>query len=111
MDAQMSEAINYVRNVRKEKKTKDKIVTYFNNAGASNWYKESVKVSLKEMETMGIINENYKAVITLSSDSSDFSIIQADVCITPQVDHDVISASTNPVIPTPHLTQLLIILL
>ena len=110
MDAQMSEAINYVRNVRKEKKTKDKIVTYFNNAGASNWYKESVKVSLKEMETMGIINENYKAVITLSSDSSDFSIIQA-VCITPQVDHDVISASTNPVIPTPHLTQLLILLL
>ena len=111
MDAQMSEAINYVRNVRKEKKTTDKIVTYFNNAGASNWYKESVEVSLKEMETMGIINENYKAVITLSSDSSDFSIIQADVCITPQVDNDVISASTNPVIPTPHLTQLLILLL
>ena len=85
MDAQMSEAINYVRNVRKEKKTTDKTVTvtYFNNAGASNWYKESVRVSLKEMETKVIVNENYKPVITLPSDSPDFSIIQDDVCITP----------------------------
>ena len=40
-------------------------------------------------------------MITLPSDSPDFSIIQDDVCITPQVDCDVISATTNPVIPTP----------
>ena len=53
------------------------------------------------MQTKGIINENYKPLITLSSDSPNFSIIQDDVCITPQVDCDVISATTNPVIPTP----------
>ena len=40
-------------------------------------------------------------MITLSSDSPDFSIKQDDVCITPQVDSDDISATTNPVIPTP----------
>ena len=77
-----------------------KIVTYLNNAGASNWDKESIEASLKEMQTKGIINENYKPLITLSSDSLDFSIIQDDVCITPQVNCDVISATTNPVIPT-----------
>ena len=38
-------------------------------------------------------------LITLLSNSPDFSIIQ-DVCIAPHVDHDVISAATNPVIPT-----------
>ena len=40
-------------------------------------------------------------MITLSSDSLDFSIIQDDGCITPQVDCDAISATTNPVIPIP----------
>ena len=56
---------------------------------------------MKEIQTKGIINENYKPVITLSSsDSSDFSIIWDDVFITPQVDCDVISATTNMVIPT-----------
>ena len=53
------------------------------------------------MQTKGIINENYKPLITLSSDSTDFSIIQNDVCIIPHVECDVISATTNPVIPTP----------
>ena len=40
-------------------------------------------------------------MIALSSDSPNFSIIQDDVYITPQVDCDVISATTNPVSPTP----------
>ena len=53
------------------------------------------------MQTKGIINENYKPLTTLSSDSPDFSIIQDDVCITPLADCDVSSATTNPVIPTP----------
>ena len=97
----MLEAINYIRNVSKKKVTIDRIVTYLNNAGASNWDKESAEANLKEMQTKGIINENYKPLITLSSDSPNFSIIQDDVCITPQVDCDVISATTNPVIPTP----------
>ena len=80
-----------------------KIVTYLNNAGASNWDKESVEGNLKEMQTKGIINEDCKPLITLSSDSLDFSIIiqDDDVCITPQVDCDVIGVTTNPVIPTP----------
>ena len=56
----MLEAINYIRNVSKKKVTIDKIVTYLNNAGASNWDKESVEANLKEMEIKGIINENYK---------------------------------------------------
>ena len=67
----------------------------------SNWDKESAEANLKEVQTKGIINENYKPLITLSSDSPDFSIIQEYVCITPQVDCDVISATMNPVIPTP----------
>ena len=36
MDTQMLEAINYVRNVSKEKVTPEKIVTYLSNAGTSN---------------------------------------------------------------------------
>ena len=100
MDTQMLEAINYIRNVSKKKVTIDRIVTYLNNAGASNWDKESVEANLKEMQTKGIINENYKPLITLLLDSPDFSSIQDDVCITPQVDFDVISGTTNPVIPT-----------
>ena len=51
------------------------------------------------MQTNGIINENYKPLITLPSDYPNFSIIQDDVCITPQVYCDVISATTHPVIP------------
>ena len=97
----MLEAINYIRNVSKKKVTIDRIVTYLNNAGASKWDKESAEANLKEMQTKGIINENYKPLITLSSDSPGFSIMQDDVCITPQVDCDVISATMNPVIPTP----------
>ena len=60
----MLEAINYIRNVSKKKVTIDKIVTYLNNAGASNWDKESVVANLEEMETKGIINENYKPLVT-----------------------------------------------
>ena len=52
------------------------------------------------MQTKGIINENYKPSITLPPDSPDFSIIQDDDCITPQVDCDIISATTKLVIPT-----------
>ena len=96
----MLEAINYIRNISKRKVTIDKIVTYLNHAGASNLDKESVEANLKEMQKKDIINENYKPLITLSSDSPDFSIIQDDDCITPQVDCDVISATTNPVNPT-----------
>ena len=53
--------------------TIDKTVTYLNNAGASNWDKELVKANLKEMQTKDIINENYKPLVTLPSDSPDFS--------------------------------------
>ena len=42
----------------------------------------------------------YKPLITLSSDSLDFSIIQDHVCIALQLDRDVISETANPVIPT-----------
>ena len=101
MDTKMLEAINYIRNVIKKKVTIDRIITYLNNAGESNWDKESAEANLKEMQTKGIINENYKPLITLSSNSPNFSIIQDDVCITPQVDCNVINATTNPVIPTP----------
>ena len=64
MDTQMLEAINYIKNVTKKKVTIDKIVTYLNNAGASNWDKESIEANLKEMETKSIINENYKPLVT-----------------------------------------------
>ena len=100
----MLEAISYVRNVSKKKVAIDRIVTYLNNAGASNQDKDSVEANLKEMQTKGIINENYKPLVTLSSDSPNFSRIQDDVCITPQVDCNVISATTNPVIP-PHISD------
>ena len=54
MDTQFLEAINYIRNISKKKVVIDKIVIYLNNAGASNWEKESVEVNLKEMQTKGI---------------------------------------------------------
>ena len=92
----MLEAISYIRKVSKKKVKIHKIVTYLNDAGAS--LIESAEANLKEIQTKVIINENYKP---LSSDSPDFSIIQDDVCIIPQIDCDVISATTNPVIPTP----------
>ena len=56
----MLEAINYIRNVSKKNMTIDKIVTYLNNAGASHRDKELVEANLKEMETKGIVNNNYK---------------------------------------------------
>ena len=105
----MLEANNYIRNVSKRKVTIDKIVTYLNNAGASNWDKEPVKAKMKEMQTEGIINEYYKTLIALSSDFLSFSIIQDDVFIKPQVDFDVISATTNPVIPNHILAHLLLL--
>ena len=53
---------------------------------------------MKETQTKGIINENYKPLIAMPSHCPNSTI--QDVCITPQVDHDVISSSTNLVIPT-----------
>ena len=48
MDTQMLQAISYIRNVTKEKVTIDKVVTYLNNVGASNWNKESCEANLKK---------------------------------------------------------------
>ena len=56
------------------------------------------------MQTKGIINENYKPLVALLSDSPNFSIMQDDVCITPQVDCSVISATTKPVVQ-PHMSD------
>ena len=66
MDTQMLEAINYIRNVSKKKVTIDRIVTYVKGAVVSSWDKEFVEANLKEMQTKGIINENYKPLISLS---------------------------------------------
>ena len=59
------------------------------------------------MQTKGIINASCESFIPLSLDFSNFSIIQDDICITPQVNYDVISATANPVIPT-HISDLAI---
>ena len=48
MDTQMLQAISYIRNVSKEKVTIDKVVTYLNNVGTSNWNKESCEANLKK---------------------------------------------------------------
>ena len=94
MDTQVLKAINYIRNISKKE------VTYLNNAGASNWDKESVEANLKEIQTKSIIKENDKPLITLSSNSSNVSVIQDDVFLTSQeVDCCVISATANLVIP------------
>ena len=47
MDTKMLEAINYIRNVIKKKVTIDRIITYLNNAGESNWDKDSAEANLK----------------------------------------------------------------
>ena len=66
------------------------------------YFHRSISVSFK----------NCKPLITLSSDSPDFSVIHDDVCITNQVDCDVIIATknlvipihiSNPAIPTPNI--------
>ena len=77
----------------------DVIVTYLNHVRASNWDKESGETNLKEIETKDIINEHCKPLITLPSDSPNFSVRQ-DVCTTFQVDYFVISATMNLIIPT-----------
>ena len=100
MDTQILEAINYIRNGNKTKLAIDEIVTYLNNAGASNWGKGSVETNLKKMQTNEVINEIYKPLIKFPSDSPHFSIIQDDVCVTPLVHCHVISATANPVILT-----------
>ena len=91
MDTQMLEAINYIRNVSKKKVTIDKIVTYLNNASASNWDKESIETNLKEIETKGIINENYKPLVTdfveetqISSQIDDFTNSDTEKMIIPE---------------------------
>ena len=50
---------------------------------------------MKEIQTEGIINGSHKPLITSSSGPSDFSILQDDLCITPQVDIAVIHTGTN----------------
>ena len=87
----MLEAINYIRNVSKKKVTIDKIVTYLNNASTSNWDKESVETNLKEIETKGIINENYKPLVTnfveetqISSQIDDFTSSDTEKMIIPE---------------------------
>ena len=74
----MLEVIHYIRNVSKYKVAIDEIVTYLKNADASNWDKASIETNLKEMQTKVSINENYKPLTRLSSDSPNFSIIQDD---------------------------------
>ena len=37
MDTQILEAINYIRNVSKNKVKRDTVVTYLNESAASNW--------------------------------------------------------------------------
>ena len=76
MDTQVLKAINYIRNISKKE------VTCLNNAGASNWDKESVEANLKEIQTKSIIKENDEPLITLSSNSSNVSVIQDDVFLT-----------------------------
>ena len=95
MDAQMLETIKYIRNVSKKKVTIDKIVTYFNNAGASNWEKKSVETNMKEMETEGIINENYKPLVT------DFA---EETQISSQIDDFTNSDTKKMIIPVTQVT-------
>ena len=76
MDTQVLKAINYIRNISKKE------VTYLDNPGASNWDKESVEANLKEIQTKSILKENDKPLITLSSNSSNVSVIQDDVFLT-----------------------------
>ena len=84
---------NQLHQKRKQKESGkiDKIVTYLNNAGASNWDKESVEANLKEMETKGIINENYKPLLTefveetqISSRIDDFTNSVTEKMIIPE---------------------------
>ena len=72
--------------------------------------KESIETNMKEMQSKGIINENYKLLITLPSDSPDFLIIE-DVCITLQVDGDVLVQQETRSFRLTYLTQLLLLLI
>ena len=88
--------------------TIDKTVTYLNNAGASNWDKESVEANLKEMETKGIINENYKPLVTdfveetqISSQIDDFTNSDTEKMIIPetQVTSRINKETHTPILP------------
>ena len=98
MDTQMLELINYIRNVTKKKVTIDKIVTYLNKAGASNWNKESIEANLKEMETKGIINENYESLVT--------HFIE-EIQISSQIDSYTNSDTEKMIIPEIQVTPLI----
>ena len=56
MYTQILQAINYIRHVSKKKVTIDKIVTYLNSAGVSNWDKEPCKqrVLLMKMKMISL---------------------------------------------------------
>ena len=58
------EAITHVKNISKKKPTVKRLLAHINSLGENNWDEQAVEETLCILRTKGIINENYKILMT-----------------------------------------------
>ena len=64
MENLLLEAITHVKNISKKKPTVKRLLAHINSLGANNWDESVVEETLCILRTKGIINENYKILMT-----------------------------------------------
>ena len=64
MENLLLEAITHVKNISKKKPTVKRLLAHINSLGANSWDKSVVEETLCILRTKGIINENYKILMT-----------------------------------------------
>ena len=64
MENLLLEAITHVKNISKKKPTVKRLLAHINSLGSNNWDESVVEETLCILRTKGIINENYKILMT-----------------------------------------------
>ena len=64
MENLLLEAITHVKNISKKKPTVKRLLAHVNSLGENNWDESAVEETLCILHTKGIINENYKILMT-----------------------------------------------
>ena len=64
MENLLLEAITHVKNISKKKPTVKRLLAHVNSLGKNNWDESAVEETLCILHTKGIINENYKILMT-----------------------------------------------
>ena len=64
MENLLLEAITHVKNISKKSPTVKRLLAYINGLGVNNWDESVVGETLCILRTKGIINQNYKILMT-----------------------------------------------